>query len=143
MDDRAGTWGPFSLSVYSRLYPTCSLQDSQPSREEADADNHWSSSARHFSRPSWLAILQVSAHASLKTMHCDHVMEKLLSDWLKCILKLSHQGRALSLIQIERDTGQYGCRACVSIRNFQISWWKQVASSPKFYEECLRLCKAC
>ena len=64
---------------------------------------------------SWLAILQVSAHASLKTAHCDHVMEKLLSDWLKCVLKLSHQGRALSLIQIERDAGQYGCRGCVSI----------------------------
>ena len=69
-----------------------------------------------------LAILQVSVHTSLKPVHCDHVMEKLLSDWLKCILKLPHQGRALSLTQIERDAGQYGCRGCVSIRNCQISW---------------------
>ena len=69
-----------------------------------------------------LAILQVSVHASLKTTHCNHVVEKLLSDWLKCVLKLPHPGRALSLTQIERDAGQYGCRGCVSIRNCQISW---------------------
>ena len=69
-----------------------------------------------------LAILQVSVHASLKPVHCDHVMEKLHSDWLKCILKLPHQGRALSLTQIKRDAGQYGCRGCVSIQNCQISW---------------------
>ena len=70
----------------------------------------------------WLAILQVSVHVSLKPAHCDHVMEKLLSDLLKCILKLPNQGRALSLTQIERDAGQYGCRGCVSIQNCQISW---------------------
>ena len=69
-----------------------------------------------------LAILQVSVHASLKPAHCDHMMEKLLSDWLKCILKLPHQGRVLSLTQIERDAGQYGCKGCVSIQNCQISW---------------------
>ena len=62
-----------------------------------------------------LAILQISIHASLKPAQCDHVVEKLLSDWLKCILKLPRQGRALSLTQIERDAGQYGCRGCVSI----------------------------
>ena len=62
-----------------------------------------------------LATLQVSVHASLKPVHCDHVMEKLLSDWLKCVLKLPCQGRALSFTQIERDAGQYGCRGCVSI----------------------------
>ena len=62
-----------------------------------------------------LAILQVSVHASLKPVHCDHMIERLLSDWLKCILKLPHQGRALSLTQIERDAGQYCCRGCVSI----------------------------
>ena len=73
-----------------------------------------------FCKP-WLAILQASVHASLKPVHHNHVMEKLLSDWSKCILKLPHQGRALSLTQIERDTGQYGCRGCVSIRNCQIS----------------------
>ena len=37
-----------------------------------------------------LAILQVSIHASLKSMHCGHVTGKLLSDWLGCILKLPH-----------------------------------------------------
>ena len=68
-----------------------------------------------------LAILQVSVHASLKPTHCGHVMEKLLSDWLTCILKLPYQGRALSFTQIKRDAGQYGCRGCVSIRNCQIS----------------------
>ena len=46
-----------------------------------------------------LAILQVSVHASLKSVHCDHVMEKLLSDWLKCILKLPCQGRTFSFTQ--------------------------------------------
>ena len=46
-----------------------------------------------------LAILQVSVHASLKSAHCDHVTEKLLSDWLKCVLKLPRQGRTLSLTQ--------------------------------------------
>ena len=80
-----------------------------------------------------LAILQVSVHASLKPVHCDHVMEKLLSDWLKCVLKLPCLGRALLLTQIERDTSQYGCRGCVSIQNGQISWWKQVVPSPKFF----------
>ena len=35
-------------------------------------------------------------------MHFDHAMEKLLSDWLKCVLKLRHQGRALSLTQIKK-----------------------------------------
>ena len=29
-----------------------------------------------------------SVHASLKSMHCNHVTRKLLSDWLRCILKL-------------------------------------------------------
>ena len=46
-----------------------------------------------------LAILQVSVHTSLKSVHCDHVTEKLLSDWLKCILKLPCQGRTLSSTQ--------------------------------------------
>ena len=92
---------------------------------------------------SWLANLQASVPASLKPVHCDHIMEKLLSDWLKCVLKLPHQGRALTLTQIERDTGQYGCIGCVSIRNCQISWWKQVAPFPKFYEVCLRLHRTC
>ena len=49
-----------------------------------------------------LAILQVSVHASLKFAHCDHVMEKLLSDWLKCVLKLPRQGRTLSLTQNQK-----------------------------------------
>ena len=49
-----------------------------------------------------LAILQVSVHASLKFAHCDHLMEKLLSDWLKCVLKLPHQGRTLSLTQNQK-----------------------------------------
>ena len=46
-----------------------------------------------------LAILQVSVHASLKCAHCDHVTRKLPSDWLRCILKLPHQGRTLSITQ--------------------------------------------
>ena len=46
-----------------------------------------------------LAILQVSVHASLNSVHCDHVIEILLSDWLRCVLKLPHQGRTLSLSQ--------------------------------------------
>ena len=50
MDERADTEGPFSLSAYSRLYPTCSPWDSQPSSEGADANVHWSSSAKHLSR---------------------------------------------------------------------------------------------
>ena len=37
-----------------------------------------------------VAILQVSVHASLKSVHCDHVTRKLLSDWLRCVLKLPH-----------------------------------------------------
>ena len=54
VDERAGTEGPFSLSAYSRLYPACSPWDSQPSSEGADADDHWSSSAKCLSRPSWV-----------------------------------------------------------------------------------------
>ena len=46
-----------------------------------------------------LAILQVSVHASLNSAHCDLMTEKLLSDWLKCVLKLPCQGRTLSLTQ--------------------------------------------
>ena len=46
-----------------------------------------------------LVMLKVSVHASLKCMHCDHVTRKLLSDWLRCILKLPRQGRTLSITQ--------------------------------------------
>ena len=46
-----------------------------------------------------LAILQVSVHASLKYVDCDHVTRKLLSDWSRCILKLSHLGRTISITQ--------------------------------------------
>ena len=40
-----------------------------------------------------LAILQVSVHASVKPAHCNHMMEKLLSDWLKCVLKCTHSNQ--------------------------------------------------
>ena len=46
-----------------------------------------------------LAILQVSVHASLKYMRCDHMTRKLLSDWSRCVLKLPCQGRTLSITQ--------------------------------------------
>ena len=39
-----------------------------------------------------LAILQVSVHASLKPTHCNHMMKKLLSDWLKCIYNCPVKG---------------------------------------------------
>ena len=44
------------------------------------------------------AILQVSVHASLKSMHCVHVIRTLLSDWMRCALKLPHQGRTLFIV---------------------------------------------
>ena len=48
------------------------------------------------------AILQVSVHASLKSVHCDHMTRKLLTDWLRCVLKLPHQGRTLSITQNQK-----------------------------------------
>ena len=83
-----------------------------------------------------LAMLQVSVHASLKCMHCDHVTRKLLSDWSRCVLKLPHQGRTLSITHnSERPRSIWLQKLCEYSKLSNISM-KVCSISPKFFARC-------
>ena len=85
-----------------------------------------------------LAILQVSVHASLKCMHCDHVTRKLLSDWSRCVLKLPRQGGTLSITQnLKRCRSIWLQRLCEYLKLSNISM-KICSISPKTLQGVLK-----
>ena len=90
-----------------------------------------------------LAILQVSVHTSLKSVHCNHVTEKLLSDWLKCILKLPCQGRTLSLTQNRKRRRSIWLQRLCEYLKLSNVLVKTGSTIPKFYGEYLILHRSC
>ena len=90
-----------------------------------------------------LAILQVSVHAFLKSAHCNHMTKKLLSDWLRCVLKLPCQGRTLSLTQNQKRHRSIWLQRLCEYPKLSNIFTKIGSIFPKFYEEYLRLHRTC